>query len=275
VTLGAQDSFLITYRHSDGTDQIGILPFNHLKTIFMTLIAASHGLPPELMGFLYAVDAQGNLIRSISDIYLTLGPFNQSFFVGDGSHYLWMNLPTPLVHNLQSRIKDGAWTDKPRVVALGADENFLLVTRKNSAVWDLEHYRTLAQMLEYSRSQECGIEEVKSVVLHPYRYQGFVAQAGNGTLVFENLPSWSTQSLDVMRRDVVRDSVEEKARRRQISEANTAARATRRLRKAAELRKEWDKQREEFEVKAKAKGLKLSLSLRIVADGIGTEKMSG
>lgn len=74
-------------------------------------------------------------------------------------------------------------------MTLGADESFLLLTEKHAAVWDLANYTVLGKMLEFSRTQERGIEEVKNVSLNAYRYQCFLAESWNGMLVGENVPS--------------------------------------------------------------------------------------
>ncbi|KAF2656108.1 hypothetical protein K491DRAFT_597589 [Lophiostoma macrostomum CBS 122681] len=263
VTLGFENSFLITYQDKDGRDAIG-----------------SEGLPEELDDFVYATDPQNRSMRDIAQIRLTLGPQNSSFFVSDGQNYLWMNLPPRLFKALQSRIRDGAWFDKPRIVALGVDHNFLLITQKQSAVWDLSHYRTLAAMLEFSKSQEGDLEEVKSVNLHGYRYQGFVVQSSNGTLLHENLPQWSMEGITGMKEPIARDSMEVEVRRRQadlqrrpsLRERNTSERAGRReLEQVASLKRDWGKKKQLFE--GKSKGLRVSLSLSISAGGIGFGKI--
>ncbi|KAH7121033.1 hypothetical protein B0J11DRAFT_581794 [Dendryphion nanum] len=250
VTLGFEDSFLITYQDRDGRDNM-----------------ESHGLPDELTSFLYATNSQDVPIRVIPKIRLTLGPNNDSFFVGDGSAYLWLNLPPRLLTALQSRIRDGQWTDRPRLVALGADQNFILITHNSKAVWDLSHYRTLTQMLEFSRTQERGLEEIRQVVLHAYRYQGFIAQNSSANLMWENLPDWSIVALDGMRAPLIRDAREDDVRARQRklqSRPSFRERPSGGLREQATFRREWTERNNEF--KTKAKGMKLSLSLSI---GIG------
>lgn len=185
----------------------------------------------------------------------------------DGSSYLWMNLPQPLLSALQSRIKNGSWTDKPRIVALGADGNFLLITEKHAAVWDLSHYRTISSMLEYSRTQDRGIEEIHAGTLHPYRYQCFVAQSRNGTLLHENLPPHQVAGVEGMTAAVMRDT----------KEAERKAKVERRpsLQQRASLTRDWGERKQEF--RAQANGLRLSLSLSVSAAGIagGIGKMLG
>ncbi|KAF2743469.1 hypothetical protein M011DRAFT_221914 [Sporormia fimetaria CBS 119925] len=243
VTLGYHDSFLITYRDRHGEDHI-----------------ASHGLPHDLTNFLHTKD------RSIPHLQLTLGPQNSSFFIGDGTSYLWLGLPTPLLYALESRIRNGAFTDKPRIVALGADDNFILITENHAAVWNLPDYRMLSRMLNYARTQQRGIEEVTEVVLHAYRYQGFVALSRNGTLLYENLPEWSLTALDRMKESFVSDSNAVSPGTRKMEAIRPSARE-RELKKVAEFKTKWDDRTDSMERRAKAKGLKLSLSLSIGGGG--------
>ncbi|PSN69507.1 hypothetical protein BS50DRAFT_572632 [Corynespora cassiicola Philippines] len=272
VTLGFENSFLVTWRDIQGGDHI-----------------ESQGLPQELTTFLYAKNAQNVLVRNIPEIRLTLGPYNASFFVHDAAAYLWMNLPPALLTAIQSRIQNGAWADKPRIVALGADDNFLLVTQRNAAVWDLEHYATLEAMIEFSRTQEHGIEEVGEVVLHAYRYQCFVALSRNGTLLAENLPLHEVQGLDAMREAIVEEAREaaerrvrdrikererlEKERRAEGDRERERERERQRqakrplLQHQGTFKKEWTGRKHEFQ--AKAKGMKLSLSLSVTASAFG------
>lgn len=179
-----------------------------------------------------------------------------------------MNIPRLLLEKLQVRIQNGAFTDQPRIVALGTDNDFLLITEQDAAIWDLPNYRMLSQMLDYARTQHRGIEEVANVVLHPYRYQGFVAQSRNGTLLYDNLPQWSMDGLEGMKGASLRDSREADVRRRQGS-------LQRRADDFASRAREWEDRRDTFERRANAKAWKLSLSLNIGSAGIGFRKVFG
>lgn len=246
MVLGHADSFLITYRDREGANWI-----------------ACQGLPKELNDFLYETNTKGAYVRSIPRLRVSLGPYNTSFFATDGASYLWLNLPPLLLSALQTRIKDGAWTDKPRLIALGADENFVLLTERHAAAWDLPNYSTLSSMLQFSRSQDCGIEEIKRITMHAYRYHGFVAQSRNGTLLYENLPGWTMVGMHGMEAAVAKDT---RAREREV-------------RRPSEFRREWSSRRREMEgkvegrvaeaeKKTRKKGLLLSLSLSIGPTGI-------
>ncbi|KAF2731638.1 hypothetical protein EJ04DRAFT_498250 [Polyplosphaeria fusca] len=261
VTLGFGESFLLTYRDGQGKDR-----------------TESQDLPSELDGFVHAKNQYGLPLRHVSNLRVTLGPYNSSFFAHDGSAYLWMNLPPSLLDALNVRIENGSWTDKPRIVALGCDNNFLLITEKHAAVCNLPHYRTLSNLIEFSKSQQWGIEEMHSAVLHGYRYQGFITQSRKGTLSFENLPADAMMAVASLRGSIVQDTA--KAERMQLdvrsrsyrdNELRTAQRPS--LLRHAMLRREWSETSQQITREHSARGMKLSLSVSISAVGIRFGKM--
>ncbi|KAF2676407.1 hypothetical protein K458DRAFT_322106 [Lentithecium fluviatile CBS 122367] len=254
VSLGFGDSFMLTWRDKEGYDHIEF-----------------HALPIELTNFLYAKSPTGHLLRSISKVRVTLGPYNHSFFATDGSACLWMNLPPLLLSALQTRIKNGNWTDRPRLVSLGSDQNFLLITEGNAAVWELPQYATLSQMLEYSRSQDSGIEEVYNVTLHPHRYQCFVAQARNGTLLYGNLPPHEVPAIQALQPVILQDTrAAEKSGKERERERRLIVERRPSLRHQGSLKTDWGEgdTRQEIRARKQANGLRLSLSLSVSAKGI-------
>jgi hypothetical protein len=229
----------------------------------------SSGLPPELTTFLYAKKPDGSLLRYIPSLCLSLGPYNTSFYVTDSSACLWMNLPPPLLSALQARIKNAAWIDRPRIVTLGAAQNFLLITEKHTAVWDLSHYATLSKMLEFSRMQKDGISEVYNATLHAYRYQCFLAQSRNGKLLFENLPLHELGALQSLQPFVLEDTrVAETSREERERRIVVERRPS--LKQQARFRQSWGEggKRQEIRALKQAKGLRLSLSLSVSAKGL-------
>jgi len=232
------------------------------------------------MNFLYAKDEKDQLVRTLSSLRLTLGPYNTSFFVTDGSACLWMNLPPLLLSALQSRIKNGNWIDKPRMVALGADQNFLLVTQKHAAVWDLGNYATISKMLEFSKTQPSGIEEMHCITLHAYRYHCFIAQSRNGTILYENIPPHELAAVQAMQPVILQDTsvVEMKAKER---ERRLVVERRPSLRHQASLRSEFGQgeKRQEIRAQKQSNGLRLSLSLSVsargLAGGLGLGRMLG
>ncbi|KAJ4333734.1 hypothetical protein N0V87_007395 [Didymella glomerata] len=166
-----------------------------------------------------------------------------------------MSIPDGLLQALQSRIKNGSWIDKPRIVALGADDDFLLITEKNVAIWDLENYKTVSDMLELARTQDRGIAESHNIVLHAYRYECYVAQSKSGALLHGNLPPHQVTGLMKMVEPVLRDT----------ERAKETDRPTR-VPERAKIKREWSDHRQQFT--AQSKGLKLSLSVSVSVGGL-------
>jgi hypothetical protein len=180
-----------------------------------------------------------------------------------------MSIPDGLLTALQSRIKNRSWVDKPRIVALGADDNFLLVTEKNVAIWDLENYKSISNMLEFSRTQGGGIQEICNINLHPHRYGCFVAQSRNGTLLYENLPPHQLSGLKSMIEPILQDTtrLERKTvQRRESDRRENTQRRPSALQERAKIRREWSEHKQQFT--AQTKGLKLSLSLSVSTGGL-------
>ncbi|KAF2824415.1 hypothetical protein CC86DRAFT_55356 [Ophiobolus disseminans] len=252
VALGFEDSFLITWRDNNGHNRID-----------------SDGLPLELREFLYARDPQRGFERDFSRIQCSIGPYNASFFVHDGSAYRWLNLPPKLLLALQSRINDGNWTDRPRLVALGANDNFVLITDKHAPVWTLNNYDSLSNLLDSLALQNRGIADIHSITLHAHRFGSFITQSRNGTLSHENLPSHSIPALQEMVAPILKDSKEAERRplaRRESDLRDTLQRRSSNLQQRAQLRREWTDSKQQFT--AQAKGIKLSLSINLSAGGL-------
>jgi hypothetical protein len=241
VTLGFEDSFLLTWRDNAGQDRV-----------------ESSGLPLELVEFIYARD------RTIANIRCILGPYNSSFFVHDNASYLWKNLPEQLSFGLQGIIKDGNWIDRPRLVALGAGNNFILVTEKNAAVWDLRSYKELSKLLKQGQ-----VSDIHSVVLHPYRFQSFVVQYRSGKLTYENIPPHQVASIQAMVEPILRDTKDVGRKllfRKESEKRGTLQERTSNLQQRAQLRREWSEHSKQ--ITARAKGVKLSLTLNISLEGL-------
>ncbi|KAF2704310.1 hypothetical protein K504DRAFT_473522 [Pleomassaria siparia CBS 279.74] len=252
-----RDYFLITWRDQSGGDHID-----------------SHGLPPELDAFLYATTPDNILLRNIPRLRLTLGPYNDSFFAHDSSAYQWMNLPPSLLSALQARITGSAWHDKPRIVALGADDNFILITSANAAVWTLSNYRTMNTMLDFSHTRPRDMQEIHHITLHAHRYQCFITQSSNGSLIFDNLPPHEIEGMQSMMAPMVRDTKEEEERKKKKKRIEAAgSRRTSVGSRQEMLRRDWNEKKQQF--KMEAKGLRLTLRMGISAGGGGIKRMLG
>jgi hypothetical protein len=252
VALGFEDSFLLTWLDIQGQDRID-----------------SHGLPSELLEFLHARDSQHTASRNIPNIRCSLGPYNASFFAHDGSTYRWMNLPPNLLLALQDRIQEGSWIDRPRLVALGANDNFVLTTEKHTAIWDLRHYQVLANLLKSLKTQEAGLSSLRSIILHTYRFGSFITQKSDGSLIHENLPPHSTSGLQAMSAPILQDTKAAERKplaRRESSFKKDVVRRQSNLQQRAQLRRDWGEHKQHFT--AQTKGMKVSLSLSVSINGL-------
>ncbi|ORY11342.1 hypothetical protein BCR34DRAFT_565470 [Clohesyomyces aquaticus] len=254
IALGFENSFLITYRDAQGKDRI-----------------ESQDLLKELNDFLYAKT------RNIRALRLSLGSYNESFFVHDQANCLWMNLPAELLVALQARIKVGRWIDRPKIVALGANQNFVLVTERNVVIRDLRNYRQLSAWLD-------GAGELANVVLNPSRYEGFVVVTKDGGMTHGSLPEHSIQDIEGMRREILIDSklaiasgkikevkrkvaaAEDRLQKPSLQHSTSSSASS--ARSATILRRGWTERKNEITAQASSRGLKLSLSLNISAAGI-------
>ncbi|EUC35700.1 hypothetical protein COCCADRAFT_66389, partial [Bipolaris zeicola 26-R-13] len=249
LTLGFEDSFILTYRSTTGT--------SHTES--------SGPLPAELLSFIHAPN------RKIPQLRCYLGPYNSSFFTHDSSSYLWQNLPPPFLSALEKNIKNGKWRDRPRIVALGADANFILITEKNTAVWDLPCYPHLRSLLEEKKKEGSGMREVQNVTLHPHRYACFLLHFKNGKLEFGNVPPHQVAGVNALLEPLRKDSKEKGTApwmaRRESSSSSQVERPQRPslLQQRAQLRREWGERTSEVEVRGK--GVKLSFSLSVSLGG--------
>lgn len=259
VTLGAEDSFLISYKGTDGQ--------NHIQL---------HKLPYPLTAFL----THPSRLPHLPNISVSLGPHNASYYATDSVSYIWHGLPASLLAAYQSRLSDGIWTDPPRIVALGADSDWVLITAGDSAVWETSNYRILSQMLDFAKSRSGnsgGISEIKSLSLDAHRYQAFVATSTNGTLISSHLPPHTATAFTLVQEAVKADTEAAIRARRDRSTRNATATANLRgtvtvpARNATTspetFRREWSTRvgqaREEVEMK-----MKMNLTLNLTTGGI-------
>lgn len=65
----------------------------------------------------------------------------------DGKDYLWSDLPIELASRFQALLKNGTWTDSPRIVTLGVEGNYLLLTNGNVCYWNMPKYAEIASQI--------------------------------------------------------------------------------------------------------------------------------
>ncbi|OCL09278.1 hypothetical protein AOQ84DRAFT_397482 [Glonium stellatum] len=244
VTIGAGSSFMISYKEREGSYRI-----------------ESDALPNPLNQFIHEKDAQTRYLRDLKNISICMGSYNESWFASDGKSWLWMNLPSGLESALRARMRDGNWTDRPRIVTLGVGNDFLMITESNTVVWSLGSYRTLSKWIQLAKNQNDGIASIRSVILHPYRFESFIAQSADGAVISENLPLHMQNDFTATKEAIKSDTAQGRLARHRVTRPGPSRQAT--------LRREWSNQangiREELEREYK---MKLKLTLNISAGSI-------
>jgi hypothetical protein len=125
----------------------------------------SEGLPPTLREWLYEKDDKGVLVRELDSLQITLGPYNNSYFATDSKHLKWANLPDQLNEAIKNnRTSDGLWKAQccPRLMALGAAGDYIMITEGNGGSWILNKYQGLKDCLDVLRD---GSFSVIAVIL--------------------------------------------------------------------------------------------------------------
>jgi len=125
MSLGSNGSFVFSYKPKSG---------GATRVI-------SKGIPTILSDWLYEKDANGECARHFHSLNISLGPGNNSFWATDGNSAKWTNLPEPLQKAITANLKDGAWIDAPRIVSLGVDGDYIMITTNHAASWRLNHYK--------------------------------------------------------------------------------------------------------------------------------------
>ena len=165
----------------------------------------------KLKEFLFEKDASGVCIRKFPTLRVTLGPYNKSYWADDGASFRWNNLPSTLHTHLKGlQTSSGNWTDAPRIVALGANDNFVLVTEGHGGLWSLPHYRELDSILDSLRDMKgsgSGFSLIHRLVLNPYRLQCGVLQAQNGTVFGIGLPPHTQEAFQSIEESIREDTL--------------------------------------------------------------------
>jgi hypothetical protein len=123
----------------------------------------SSGMPADLKSWLYEKNGSGGLARNLPSLRVSLGPNNDSYFAHDGSSYQWHNLPPLLESAIESRItpKTGLWIARPRIVSIGAINNFVLITAGNGGSWQLGGYPELEKLIQKLSECDGGLSHVQ------------------------------------------------------------------------------------------------------------------
>jgi len=146
----------------------------------------NHGLPANLSTWLNQKNAKGYLIRDVPNLRLTLGPNNESFFVTDGKQFLWQGLPSGLATAIEKlRKKGGGFTSDPRLVCLGVNSSYILITAGNGGSWSVsDDYPELDAFLDNLKTANGNkggmFASVSYVSLDAFDRQNFVLTCPGG-----------------------------------------------------------------------------------------------
>ena len=132
MSLGSNGSYIFSYKPKTGNGSR----------------VASSGIPTTLSEWLYEKNSSGDCVRSFLNLYVSLGPGNNSWWATDGSSYKWSNLPTPLQKAVDANLKNGSWIDTPKFVTLGVDGDYAMVTKNNAASWRCAKYKPIDQLFD-------------------------------------------------------------------------------------------------------------------------------
>ena len=171
-------------------------------------IIGDDGLPESLRKWLYKKDDSGNYARDFPKIRVTMGPYNQSFFATDGSSSWWLNLPEGLKDAIKKRRSNdgtGPFTDMPRLVALGVDGDYFMLTEKHAASWRLSGYRGLRELIDQIKDSDAGLSNLENLHLHPYRLQTCIVQNKYGDVGGENLPPHTEEAFSKIKTAIADD----------------------------------------------------------------------
>jgi len=110
--------------------------------------AETANIPTSLKAFLFETKS-GSLVRNLNALRISFGTSTGSFYASDGCSWRWDNLPPPLQSALLARRGfGGTWRDPPRLVSLGADGDFILLTVGNGYTMRLTKYPELDVMFD-------------------------------------------------------------------------------------------------------------------------------
>lgn len=98
------------------------------------------------------------LVRKLEKLQIVLGPYNESFYASDGAYFRWRNVPAGLEAAFAERRKTGGgWTATPRLVVLGAMQDFFMVTEYNGGSWSLSNHQVLQGVINAVKEKDGGL----------------------------------------------------------------------------------------------------------------------
>jgi hypothetical protein len=114
----------------------------------------SRNIPPDLKTWLFEKDASGSCVRDFSNLYVSLGPDGQAYWATDKKRYIWRGLPAQLESGISGLLKDGKWSETPRLVTLGFGGDYFMLTENNACHWLLTNYKELNSVMPTFRQNK-------------------------------------------------------------------------------------------------------------------------
>jgi hypothetical protein len=113
----------------------------------------SWNIPPALKTWLFEKDATGKCIRDFSNLYVSLGPDGKAYWATDKKRYVWASLPAQLETAISGLLKDGKWSETPRLVTLGFGGDYFMLTENNACHWLMTNYGELNSAMSAFREK--------------------------------------------------------------------------------------------------------------------------
>jgi hypothetical protein len=192
LTLGANESYFISYESKQGTDNI-----------------QSSELPQELHDFIFEKDVSGTFVRKFSTLKVALGPYNKSWWATDTVRSKWSNLLKQLsntFNGLRGNNGSGLFNDPPASLTLGCNDSFFMVTKGGAKYWAVAPYRELDKLIDESLTTDMKLQNLVQLVLHPYRLDCWVLQTKSGALFSYNLAPHMKEGFESISKAVQEDA---------------------------------------------------------------------
>ncbi|KAK0728628.1 hypothetical protein B0T26DRAFT_768319 [Lasiosphaeria miniovina] len=206
MALGPNGSYVWCYKH---------------KTTGKTMMA-TNGIPDSLKEWIWKKDAGGAFERTFQKIRVNLHPNGTSFYAVDGVAHQWKGLQDPLSAELTGLIKDGQFTDTPRIVTFGAGADYLVITHGGKGFWRLNGHRELREVLDQWR-KEGVLGRITNLALSPFKPEVSAILVETGLLIVSGLPDRTKQPVDLLVEATKADTARIQEQREQAEYEQAAA----------------------------------------------------
>ncbi|KAM6513848.1 hypothetical protein FALCPG4_015055 [Fusarium falciforme] len=188
LSLGTNGAFIFSYKSK--SNKVSILIKN---------------IPERLEAWLYKKDADGDCVRNFQCLYACLRPDNKGFWATDRRSSIWDGLPAGLTFVFHKLLKDGQWTDTPRLVTLGVGDNYLMLTKADACYWYLDNYGSLNSQIPTLRDNR-AFHIIRNLMLNAHKSGAFALVFATGASFAEGMPASATENMQAMHKAIKEDS---------------------------------------------------------------------